>query len=278
MQSKARDHLELTQVTRQLEICNQELASQSRQIDNLHISLRRSGEELSQFAYVASHDLQEPLRKVIAFCQALQEDYNDRLDDTARDYIRYAVDGAHRMKTLVTDLLSYSRVQTRGKPLAPTEANNACEEAIHNLNAAIEEANAEVTHDDLPGVQADRSQLVTLFENLIGNAIKYCSQDRPTVHVLATEFNNEECVFRITDNGIGIDPQYHERIFVIFQRLHARDQYSGTGIGLALCKAIVELAAGGRIWVESTLGAGSEFCFTLMKSQNAPAEGPRQQS
>ncbi len=261
-----RDISALKHALRQLEEGNAELAARGREIQKYNLDLRRSNEELSQFAYVASHDLQEPLRKVTAFCQALQEDYNDKLDDTARGYIQYAVEGARRMKSLVVDLLSYSRVQSQGKPLEPTDANEACDEAIQNLAAAIEDAKAEVIRTDLPAVDADRAQLVRLFQNLIGNAIKYRGKEVPRIQIDAEELC-DECLFRVSDNGIGIDPQYHERIFVIFQRLHAREQYSGTGIGLAVCKRIVE-RAGGRIWVESAAGAGSVFCFTLTKSHD----------
>jgi PAS domain S-box-containing protein len=263
-----RDITDLRNAMQQLSAANEELARRSQQIERFNVDLRRSNEELKQFAYVASHDLQEPLRKVTAFCQMLRDDYADQLDDNARTYIQYAVDGALRMKTLVQDLLTYSRVETQGKALEPTDAHDACAEAIDNLTVAIEEAAAEIVCDPLPVVSADRAQLVRLFQNLIGNAIKYRGDKPPRVHVSATE-SDDRWEFRVTDNGIGIDPQYHERIFVIFQRLHGRDEYTGTGIGLAVCKRIVE-RAGGRIWVESRSGAGCEFCFTLFKSTEEP--------
>jgi light-regulated signal transduction histidine kinase (bacteriophytochrome) len=263
-----RDISELKQALDQLGNAHLELTKRARQIERFNVDLRRSNDELKQFAYVASHDLQEPLRKVTAFCQMLASEYSDRLDDDARTYIRYAVDGATRMKSLVQDLLTYSRVETQGKPLEPTNANDTCAAAMDNLAAAIEESAARVTIDSLPVVQADRSQLVRLFQNLIGNAIKYRGAETPRIHVSALEADSE-WVFRVRDNGIGIAPQYHARIFVIFQRLHARDEYSGTGIGLAVCKRIVE-RFGGRIWVESQEGAGSEFCFALPKSAATP--------
>jgi PAS domain S-box-containing protein len=254
-----RDISELKQALDQLGNAHLELTKRARQIERFNADLRRSNDELKQFAYVASHDLQEPLRKVTAFCQMLASEYSDRL---------YAVDGATRMKSLVQDLLTYSRVETQGKPLEPTNANDTCAAAMDNLAAAIEESAARVTIDSLPVVQADRSQLVRLFQNLIGNAIKYRGAETPRIHVSALEADSE-WVFRVRDNGIGIAPQYHARIFVIFQRLHARDEYSGTGIGLAVCKRIVE-RFGGRIWVESQEGAGSEFCFALPKSAATP--------
>jgi PAS domain S-box-containing protein len=261
----ARDVTDVKRTMQQLSSANDELARRSEQIEQFNLYLSRSNEDLKQFAYVASHDLQEPLRKVTAFCQLLRDDYGDSLDDNARTYIQYAVDGALRMKTLVQDLLEFSRVETQGKPLEPTDADDACKEAIENLALAIDEVGAEVACDPLPPVQADRAQLVRLFQNLIGNAIKYRSQELPRIDV-TVEDNDGQWLFRIRDNGIGIEPQYHERIFVIFQRLHGREEYSGTGIGLAVCKRIVE-RAGGRIWVESKTGEGSVFCFTLTKAR-----------
>lgn len=268
-----RDITDLKQTMQQLTAANAELARRSEQIEQFNLCLSRSNEELRQFAYVASHDLQEPLRKITAFCQMLRDDYGDRLDDDARTYIQYAVDGALRMRTLIQDLLAFSRVETQGRPLEPTDAGAACNEAIENLALSIDDAAAEVTRDPLPMVLADRAQLVRLFQNLIGNALKYRGSDLPRIHVSAEE-NGDEWVFRVRDNGIGIDPQYYERIFVIFQRLHAREEYSGTGIGLAVCKRIVE-RAGGRIWVESQPGEGSVFCFTLAKPcQEASTSSP----
>ena len=234
-----RDITDLKQVMEQLRTANDELAMRTKQIEHFNFNLRRSNEELKQFAYVASHDLQEPLRKITAFCQMLDDEYAGRLDESARTYIQYAVDGALRMRTLIQDLLSYSRVETQGKLLEPTDADEACAEAIDNLAVAIAEAEAEVTREPLPMVLADRAQLVRLFQNLIGNAIKYRSDQPPRIHISAAEADGD-WEFRVRDNGIGIEPEYRERIFVIFQRLHARDKYSGTGIGLAVCKRIVE--------------------------------------
>jgi hypothetical protein len=230
--------------------------------------LQRSNEELQQFAYVASHDLQEPLRMVSSFTQLLARRYKDQLDDDARDFISYAVDGANRMQELINDLLTFSRVNTRGQPFTPTDCNVALGRARANLRMAIEESEALVTNDELPTVMADEGQLTRLFQNLIDNAIKFAGDEPPRVHVSA-ERAEGEWVFSVRDNGIGIEPQYRERIFVIFQQLHGPEDYGGTGIGLAICKRIVE-RHGGRIWVESELGEGSTFHFTL------PAEKGKQ--
>jgi PAS domain S-box-containing protein len=225
--------------------------------------LKRSNEELQQFAYVASHDLQEPLRAVASFTQLLSERYKGRLDKNADEFIAFAVDGAHRMQALINDLLSYSRLETRGKPPEPTDSHDALGQALANLGTAIRESGTLVTNDDLPLVKADEGQLVQLFQNLVGNAIKFRGQEPPRVHVSALP-RGGEWLFTVRDNGIGIAKEYHERIFSIFQRLHSREEYPGTGIGLALCKRIVE-RHGGTIRVESEPDSGSNFFFTLPK-------------
>ena len=223
--------------------------------------LRRSNQELEQFAYVASHDLQEPLRKIASFCNLLETRYGEKLDERGGVYLHYIVDGATRMQALVNDLLLYSRVTTRGAEFAPAAMDDALQEALANLELAVAESGAQVTYDPLPRVVGDAAQLARVFQNLVGNAIKYRGEAPPRIHVGAAE-ESGEWVFSVRDNGIGIAPEYAERIFVIFQRLHTREEYGGTGIGLAVCKKIVE-RHGGRIWVESTAGSGATFRFSL---------------
>ncbi|MDE3090875.1 MAG: PAS domain S-box protein [Chloroflexota bacterium] len=226
--------------------------------------LTRSNKELEQFAYVASHDLQEPLRMVASFTQLLARRYTGKLDADADEFIGYAVDGSNRMQRLINDLLAYSRVSTRGKSFEPTNIETILDQALFNLRVAIQESQAVVTHDPLPTVNADATQMVQLFQNLIGNAIKFRGECPSRIHVSA-ERRTREFVFSVRDEGIGIDPQYHDRIFVIFQRLHSKAEYPGTGIGLAICKRIVERHSG-RIWVESELGKGATFYFTLRRA------------
>jgi PAS domain S-box-containing protein len=227
--------------------------------------LARSNADLEQFAYVASHDLQEPLRMVISYTQLLARRFHGKLDASADEFIGFAVDGASRMQQLIQDLLSYSRLTTRGQALQFTPAEAACKAALENLQKSIKSSNAEVSVGPLPTVLADATQLAQLFQNLIGNAIKYCNKRRPEIRVDARSTGNE-WVFSVQDNGIGIEPQYFERIFQMFQRLHTRNEYSGTGIGLALCRKIVE-RHGGKIWVDSHLGQGSTFLFTIPQAE-----------
>ena len=223
--------------------------------------LEESNRELEQFAYVASHDLQEPLRMVASYTQLLARRYRDKLDADANEFISFAVDGAQRMQQLISDLLAYSRVTMRGKAFEPTDCQAVFDEALTNLKVRIEETGAEVSHGALPTMSGDRIQLVRLLQNLISNAIKFRGEESPRVDVSAQR-KGDEWVFTVSDNGIGIEPQYAERIFTIFQRLHGRGEYPGTGIGLAVCKRIVE-RHGGRIWVESAPGEGATFYFTL---------------
>jgi light-regulated signal transduction histidine kinase (bacteriophytochrome) len=222
--------------------------------------LKRSNEELERFAYVASHDLQEPLRMVASYVQLLAKRYKGKLDRDADEFIEFAVDGAVRMKALIEDLLAVSRVGTRGTPLTPTDANAVLERAIASLRLAIDEAGASVASDRLPVVAADAGQLEHVFLNLISNALKFRGAVAPRVQVSA-EARDGRWVFRVQDNGIGIEPQYFDRIFLLFQRLHAKIQYPGSGLGLAIAKKVVE-RHGGRIWVESEPGRGSSFFFS----------------
>jgi PAS domain S-box-containing protein len=224
--------------------------------------LKRSNEELQQFAYVASHDLQEPLRMVASFTQLLANRYKGRMDADADEFITYAVDGCKRMQGLIQDLLVYSRAGTDGKGLQETSSEKALQEALTNLQAAVDESRAILSHDSLPVLQSDQTQLAQVFQNLVGNAIKYRGAEVPRVHISAKQNEGNEWVFSVRDNGLGIDPKYFEKIFILFQRLHGRQEFRGTGIGLAICKKIVE-RMGGRIWVESLPTKGSTFYFAL---------------
>ena len=257
------------------------------QLTRTAADLARSNKELEQFAYVASHDLQEPLRMITSYTQLIAKRYGDKLDNDAREFINFAVDGARRMQRLINDLLAYSRVGSKGKALEPVAGADCLKAALDNLKVAIEECGANVTFDALPTVMADAGQLTQLFQNLIGNALKFRGTAGPHIHIGAKrrpapscpvptaqsprrQEKPEEWVISVRDNGIGIEPQYFDRIFVIFQRLHTQVQYPGTGIGLAICKKIVE-RHGGQMWVESKPGAGTSFCFTWPVLESAAA-------
>jgi signal transduction histidine kinase len=229
------------------------------------LELKRSNAELEQFAYVASHDLQEPLRMVSSYCQLLEQRYKGQLDDKADKYIGYAVDGALRMRNLINDLLEYSRVGTRAREFQPVDSQRVFALAFANLHKLIQETNSVVMCDSLPTVMGDDVQLVSLFQNLIGNAVKFQGEEPPRVFVSAKQIG-DDYLFSVRDNGVGIDPQFFDRIFVIFQRLQTKTKYPSTGIGLAICKKIVE-RHGGRIWIESEPGKGSVFYFTIPHHQ-----------
>ncbi len=282
-----------------LQQANEELENKVQQrtaeLQMLNEDLKRSNQELEQFAYVASHDLQEPLRAMTGYSQLLGQEYKDRLDESAQEYLAYIVDGAKRMQQLIQDLLTYSRVGTRTQEFAPVDCNAALSLALSNLHVAIAESKAIITYDPLPKLIADKTQLVQLFQNLIGNAIKFCRQEPPQIHIGvvreeggvggqrgrgaegqggrgAGENNNSALntqhsvwLFWVKDNGIGIKSQYLERIFEVFRRLHTRREFTGTGIGLAICKKIVE-RHGGKIWAESELGVGTTFYLTLSEN------------
>lgn len=253
---------ELKEVNRSLQT---EIAERKRAEESLKHAvddLARSNKELEQFAYVASHDLQEPLRTVASYVELLERRYKGQLDDKADRYIAFAVDGAHRMSTLINDLLAYSRVGTRGKDFVKVDLAALFSKVTSDLKVAASESGAMITADQLPAVIGDESQLVQLFQNLIGNAIKFKKEDEPPRIHLSAESKKSEWIFGIHDNGIGIEPRFYDRIFTIFQRLHTKEEYPGTGVGLAICKRIVE-RHGGRMWLESKPGEGSTFFFTL---------------
>jgi PAS domain S-box-containing protein len=238
-----------------------ELEETTRLLEEQSKELKRSNTELEQFAYVASHDLQEPLRMVASYCQLLKRRYGGKLDADADDFIGFAVEGANRMQRLINDLLSYSRVGHRGEVFAPLSTDDLVKTAIGNLQAAIADAGARVEIGDLPDIHGDRTQLVQLFQNLIGNAIKFRREEPPVVRISAVQ-DGGFAQITVEDNGIGIERDYVEKVFLIFQRLHDREKYSGTGIGLAIVKKVVE-RHGGKVWIDSTPGQGSRFQFTL---------------
>ncbi|WP_414469115.1 sensor histidine kinase [Methanobacterium sp. ACI-7] len=232
------------------------------ELKELVSELQRSNEELQQFAYIISHDLQEPLRTISSFIQLLEMRYKGKLDQDANEFMEYITDGSNRMRQMIQDLLQYSRVTTKGGEFKQTDVESILQQTISNLKVAINENNAYITYDPLPTVSVDDKQLSRVFQNLILNGIKFKREDEnPKIHISAKRENNEY-IFSVSDNGIGIEEKYYDRIFTIFQRLHTRDEYEGTGIGLAIVKRIIE-RHGGRIWVESEVGKGSIFYFTL---------------
>ena len=267
---KSHDELEVRvqERTRELQRSNEQLelevTERKRTEAMLNIrsqELARSNTELGQFAYVASHDLQEPLRMVASYLQLVDTRYREHLDADAREFIEYAVDGAKRMQVLINDLLAYSRIGTQGQAFQPADCEAVLQTAMLNLQLAIRESGAQITHDPLPTLMGDATQLAQLFQNLLGNALKFRREESPKIHIRAGLKDGFWCL-SVRDNGIGIEAKYFDRIFVVFQRLHGRVAYPGTGIGLAICKKIVE-RHGGKIWVESEFGKGSTFHFTI---------------
>ena len=256
---------ERTAANRELEFQVQEKGKRADELVMINAELARSNAELEEFAYVATHDLQEPLRAVASCVQLLQKRYEGELDERAHEFITHAVDGTKRMQTLINDLLAYSRISTHAQVFASTNCEMVLQEALANLMVAIDESGAVVTKDAMPTVSGDATQLTQLFQNLIGNALKFRGERPSTIHI-GVRRKNGEWRFSVTDNGIGMEPQYFERVFLVFQRLHTRKQYQGTGIGLAICKKVVE-RHGGRIWAESEPGQGATFCFTIPETK-----------
>lgn len=247
------------------EKAEQGLRESEEKLKELVIELRRSNKELEDFAFVASHDLKEPLRTISSYVTLLADEYKDKLNDEASEFIGYAVDGAERMKKLIEDLLAYSRIATKGRPFEPTNCEDTLALAVEDLDAAISESKAVITHDPLPTVMADGRQLTQLFVNLLSNALKFRTAGPCRIHI-SSKKKGGQWLFSVSDNGIGINPEYAKQIFAIFRRLHPRDEYPGTGIGLALCQRIVNRHQG-DIRVESELGKGATFYFTM------PAKG-----
>jgi light-regulated signal transduction histidine kinase (bacteriophytochrome) len=264
---KAHDELEMRVQARTVELneSNHQLQGEIVERQKVEADLARSNAELEQLAYVASHDLQEPLRMVVSYLQLLEQRYQERLDADAHEFIGFAVNGAKRMQSLIDDLLTYSRIGTRAMPLQPVDCAVVMETLLHSLSVAIAEGDAIITCDSLPVVMADVTQLTQLFQNLLTNAIKFRREKPVRIHI-AAESDGDFWRFSVQDNGIGIASDYFDRIFVMFQRLHSRRRYEGTGIGLAICKKIVE-RHGGHIWVESVPGQGSIFYFTLRQAR-----------
>jgi len=253
---------ELAAANQQLQASEQQLRATNRQLKAREKKLLESNKELQQFAYVASHDLKEPLRMVSSYTQLLERRYKDKLDDKAQKFIAYAVDGANRMQSLIDDLLQFSRVETQGEEFVKTDANMLLGNVLSGLENSIKENNAVITTDQLPEIYVDKTQIERVFQNLISNDIKFRKKDQePRIHISARKDKNK-WLFSVKDNGIGIDKDFTKKVFIIFQRLHSRSEYEGTGIGLAVSKKIIA-RHGGKLWFESELGKGTTFYFTL---------------
>jgi signal transduction histidine kinase len=244
------------------ETLEQHVADRTTALEQATEELRRSNQDLEQFAYAASHDLQEPLRAVSGFLKLLAEQYKPQLDEKAREFIGYAVDGSRRMSEMIRDLLAYSRVRRKGKAPKWVDAEKSLAAALANLEAGVREAGARITHDPLPALMIDDVQLTQLFQNLVGNAVKFRRPEQPCLVHVGAQRRGDRWLLSVRDNGIGIPPEQHDRVFEVFQRLHSREKYAGTGIGLAICKKILQ-QHGGEIGVESAPGHGSTFHFSL---------------
>jgi len=265
LRAKVKVFIELFQkteeITRQAAAIRQLNTELEKRVAERTAALQRSNEELQQFAYIASHDLQEPLRTIATYVKLLAQRYRGRLDAEADEFIGFVVDSAERMQQLIQSLSLYSQVENKELACTPTDCETILAGTLRDLQRAIKENDAEITHDPLPTIKADAKQLRLVFQNLLSNAIKFRSDEHPRIHVSARR-DGQYWRFAVRDNGIGLDPGYTERIFYIFQRLHTRQEYPGTGIGLAICKKVVE-RHGGCIWVESALGQGATFFFTM---------------
>jgi len=242
-------------------LLSEQISKREIELNNIIEDLRRSNEDLQQFAYVASHDLQEPLRAIISFSQLLEEKYRDILNKDGKEFIFFITDGAKKMNILIKDLLAYSRITTHAEPPLLSDLEDILKDALYNLQESIKESEAVITYDRMPILKVDKTQLLQLFQNFISNAIKFRRDIPPIIHIGVVETTNE-WLFSIKDNGIGIESKYFDRLYNIFYRLHTKEEYPGTGIGLPICKKIVQ-RYGGKIWVESEVGKGTTFYFTI---------------
>jgi light-regulated signal transduction histidine kinase (bacteriophytochrome) len=243
------------------ETLEEQVKERTQELSKSNIELKRSNKELEQFAYISSHDLQEPLRMVTSFTQLLEKRYKDQLNNEADEYIEFIVEGAHRMKYLIDDLLAFSRLNTQPREIEIINLETVLNDVLSNLTVSLEESNAIITHDTLPTILADESQMWQVFQNLILNAIKFHGSNTPIIDIFANR-DEKEWIFAVKDNGIGIGKEYQKQIFEVFKRLHTREKYPGSGIGLSISQKIIR-RHGGNIWVESELGKGSTFYFTI---------------
>jgi len=242
-------------------LLSEHISKREIQFNEIMEDLKRSNEDLQQFAYVASHDLQEPLRAIVSFSQLLEDKYQDKLDKDGKEFIHFITDGAKKMNTLIKDLLLYSRITTHAQPSKLTNLEDILKDSLYNLQESIKESGAVITYDKMPILKVDKTQFTQLFQNLISNAIKFRRQEPPKIHIGVKKIN-DEWLFSVKDNGIGIEAKFFDKLFNIFYRLHTKEEYPGTGIGLPICKKIVQ-RYNGKIWVESEFGNGSTFFFTI---------------